>query len=281
MTITVTRRLSGIVGIGAVVAILGSVQAAAAPQSTEPPSPPTGDSAATADTIGAGDMTATTGSPGDCPTIRATAESSMPDTDAAGAATSAAPASDPTATSADGTVEAAGSVASSVPDDTTGGTTQPSGTDAATPWFVQVAVSEEFGEILVDSQCRGLYAFTQDIDGEPTCVDDCAEAWPPLIVEDRTQTFFPDDPDPDLFTGVEHPQGEQVKFGDWPLYRFAQDTAPGDINGQGVGGVWWLVGPDGTLIDDSTTEDSSVGTSSQPVRSIRTNVEGSASGDPG
>jgi hypothetical protein len=35
-----------------------------------------------------------------------------------------------------------------------------------------------------------------------------------------------------------------------PLYHFDQDTAPGDLNGQGVGGVWWLVAPDGTLIED-------------------------------
>ena len=64
---------------------------------------------------------------------------------------------------------------------------------------------------------------------------------------------LPDYFDPELFTGVDHPEGMQVKFCDWPLYYFAQDTAPGDLNGQGVGGVWWLVAPDGTLIDDGDT----------------------------
>ena len=33
---------------------------------------------------------------------------------------------------------------------------------------------------------------------------------------------------------VDHPEGMAVKFGDWPLYYFAQDTAPGDLNGQGL-----------------------------------------------
>lgn len=57
--------------------------------------------------------------------------------------------------------------------------TQPSGTEATMMHsFVQVAVSEAFGEIHVGSQCRVLYAFTQDLDGEPTCVDDCATSWP-------------------------------------------------------------------------------------------------------
>ena len=126
----------------------------------------------------------------------------------------------------------------------------PTGTDAATTPFLQIAQSEDYGEILVDGQCRALYAFTQDVDGEPTCVDDCAQAWPPLIIEDPTVTFFPDYFDPELLTGADHPEGMQVKFGDWPLYYFAQDTTPGDLNGQGVGGVWWLVAPDGTLIED-------------------------------
>jgi predicted lipoprotein with Yx(FWY)xxD motif len=198
--------------------------------------------------IGAGTAAATTppSEPGDstagmvasdCPTIPATTDASAPGTSAAAPATSEA--------------GAAGS--------------QPTGTDAATTPFVQVAQSEEFGEILVDSQCRALYAFTPDVDGEPTCVDDCAETWPPLIVEDRTTTFFPDYLDPELFTGVDHPEGEQVKFGDWPLYHFAQDTAPGDLNGQGVGGVWWLVAPDGTLIENAGAAATSAPAGSMPT----------------
>jgi len=39
------------------------------------------------------------------------------------------------------------------------------------------------------------------------------------------------------------------KAGDWPLYRFAGDHAPGDVNGQGSGGVWFAMAPDGTLIE--------------------------------
>ena len=34
-----------------------------------------------------------------------------------------------------------------------------------------------------------------------------------------------------------------LKAGAWPLYRFAGDAAPGDTNGQGSGGVWFVVGP--------------------------------------
>jgi hypothetical protein len=37
-----------------------------------------------------------------------------------------------------------------------------------------------------------------------------------------------------------------LKVGDWPLYYFANDAAPGDLNGQGANEVWWLVATDGT-----------------------------------
>jgi predicted lipoprotein with Yx(FWY)xxD motif len=33
-----------------------------------------------------------------------------------------------------------------------------------------------------------------------------------------------------------------------PLYYFAKDTKPGDILGQGVGGVWYLADPSGAMI---------------------------------
>ena len=41
----------------------------------------------------------------------------------------------------------------------------------------------------------------------------------------------------------------QVTIDGWPLYFFANDAAPGDHNGQGVGGVWFVVGPDGAPIE--------------------------------
>ena len=37
----------------------------------------------------------------------------------------------------------------------------------------------------------------------------------------------------------------QLKAGKWPLYRFAGDEAPGDVNGQGSGDVWFVARPPG------------------------------------
>jgi predicted lipoprotein with Yx(FWY)xxD motif len=94
-----------------------------------------------------------------------------------------------------------------------------------------------------------LYGFTKDTDGAPTCQGDCANAWPPLLVDGAE---LPDGLDPAVFSVVERPDGtSQLVAGAWPLYRFAGDAAPGDTNGQGSGGVWFVVDPVGGLIKDA------------------------------
>ncbi|HZI44358.1 MAG TPA: hypothetical protein VFD53_04000, partial [Ilumatobacter sp.] len=49
---------------------------------------------------------------------------------------------------------------------------------------------------------------------------------------------------------VEHPIGTQATYNGWPLYFFAGDDAPGDTNGQGQGGVWYVVDPTGNAISN-------------------------------
>ena len=40
----------------------------------------------------------------------------------------------------------------------------------------------------------------------------------------------------------------QLKVGKWPVYLYAGDGAPGDVNGQGSGGTWFVLAPNGSLI---------------------------------
>ncbi len=125
-------------------------------------------------------------------------------------------------------------------------------TESAVP--VAVAVTD-LGEILVDADGLSLYGFTEDVDGLPTCADACADAWPPALTD---SSALPEGLDPEIFSVVEGPDGTfQLKAGIWPLYRFAGDGAPGDINGQESGDVWFLATPTGGLIrgDDAVTED--------------------------
>jgi predicted lipoprotein with Yx(FWY)xxD motif len=104
----------------------------------------------------------------------------------------------------------------------------------------------ELGTVLVDAEGLTLYGLTDDTDGVSTCDGACAEAWPPLTVDGPD---LPSGLDSDLFSVVERSDGTfQLKAAEWPLYRFAGDAAPGDTNGQGSGGVWFAVAPDGSLI---------------------------------
>jgi predicted lipoprotein with Yx(FWY)xxD motif len=111
---------------------------------------------------------------------------------------------------------------------------------------IQVAEST-FGSIITDAEGFTLYLFTKDGEGGvPTCVDGCATAWPPAIV-DGPIVVGPGI-DPALVTTVDTINGPQLKIGKWPLYRYAGDTAPGETGGQASGDVWFVVGTDATSI---------------------------------
>ena len=102
------------------------------------------------------------------------------------------------------------------------------------------------GTVLVDAEGLTLYGLTDDNNGTSTCDGACADAWPPLTVDGRE---LPEGLDPGLFSVVERSDGTfQLAAAEQPLYRFAGDARPGDTNGQGSGGVWFAVAPDGSLI---------------------------------
>jgi predicted lipoprotein with Yx(FWY)xxD motif len=120
---------------------------------------------------------------------------------------------------------------------------------AAAGGAVTVMVAEsDFGPILVDAEGRTLYMFKPDEAGTPTCYEDCEAAWPPLTV--TGDITVGEGLDAATFTTVERTDGAmQVKAGTWPLYYFANDAAPGDVNGQGQGDVWYVVSPTGEPIE--------------------------------
>jgi predicted lipoprotein with Yx(FWY)xxD motif len=104
----------------------------------------------------------------------------------------------------------------------------------------------DLGSILVDGEGFTLYIFTNDTEGVSTCYDDCAANWPAVPGE----TPIGADLDASLFATAPRDDGsEQLTVNGMPLYRFTPDAAPGDVNGQGVGGVWFVVGADGNMIE--------------------------------
>ena len=119
------------------------------------------------------------------------------------------------------------------------------GTAAQEDTFLAIAQDPAVGSFLTDAEGNALYLFTPDTTpGESTCYDDCAEAWPPLApAEGMTLPAGV----PGELTTIERTDGtQQVAYNDIPLYYFVRDEQPGDVNGQGVGGVWFIVPPGAT-----------------------------------
>jgi predicted lipoprotein with Yx(FWY)xxD motif len=110
----------------------------------------------------------------------------------------------------------------------------------------------DFGSALVDQEGKLLYMFVPDQqeNGTPTCYDDCAGAWPALEGEANPGEGV----DEGLLGTVERTDGtQQTTYNDLPLYYFSGDQSAGDVNGQGLGDVWWIVDASGTPIEEQPT----------------------------
>jgi predicted lipoprotein with Yx(FWY)xxD motif len=120
-----------------------------------------------------------------------------------------------------------------------------------------VALSKtSLGDVLVDADGRTLYLFTKDTGSASACSGSCADLWPPVQADDDPTAGDGLD-DGDLGT-IEREDGTaQVTYAGHPLYRYTPDTKPGDVNGQGVGGVWFVVDAEGEAITESAAGPSS------------------------
>lgn len=107
-------------------------------------------------------------------------------------------------------------------------------------------VDSSFGPILADEGGNVLYVFLPDDQGDSTCYDDCEAAWPTFLAP----AYAGNDVDGSLVDSTERTDATvQITYNGWPLYYFANDEAPGDTNGQGRGDVWYVIGPDGEVIE--------------------------------
>ncbi|MET3923963.1 hypothetical protein [Devosia sp. 2618] len=96
--------------------------------------------------------------------------------------------------------------------------------------------STEIGgkSVLTDATDMTLYIYDKDAPGVTNCYEQCAVNWPPAIADASAK------PDGE-FTLVDRTDGTKMwAYKGWPLYLWKNDKAPGDITGDGVGGVWHL-----------------------------------------
>jgi predicted lipoprotein with Yx(FWY)xxD motif len=136
----------------------------------------------------------------------------------------------------------------------------PAATAPATPSAATVVLKTDqtsLGMVLTNGGGFTVYWFAKDTPTSSACAGACAAAWPPVIGVPRAASGV-------KLTGklgeIKRSDGTmQATYDGHPLYLFAGDSAPGQVNGNGVdgfGALWYAI-----KIGPSTTS-STVGTGS-------------------
>ena len=130
---------------------------------------------------------------------------------------------------------------STTPPATTTPTTGGNGSSAAVQ-TATVTVKGQSEMVLTDAQRKTLYYFTADSATQSACSSSCAQMWPPLL--------FAGSGAPGSSTALagklsvqSDANGSQVEYNGHPLYTFSGDTAPGQTNGEGLFGKWFVATP--------------------------------------
>jgi predicted lipoprotein with Yx(FWY)xxD motif len=95
---------------------------------------------------------------------------------------------------------------------------------------------------LTDGNGMSLYISLQDSPGKSNCTAACLTVWHPLLVSGKL--IAGSDVKLANLGVITLPDGtHQVTYLGAPLYTYSKDLNPGDTNGQGVNGIWFLVTP--------------------------------------
>ncbi|MFF5188067.1 SCO0930 family lipoprotein [Streptomyces sp. NPDC000345] len=114
---------------------------------------------------------------------------------------------------------------------------------------LSVRKDPNLGEIVVDKNGMTVYRFLKDKAWpEPVsnCNGACLEKWPVVAPVEANDTEGVQKKGLMSFTRSDGVKQQTVNCS--PIYTFSGDKSPGDINGQGVGGQWYAVAPDGKLV---------------------------------
>jgi len=125
---------------------------------------------------------------------------------------------------------------------------------------LNVAEMGDFGQYITGPGDKPVYMFTTDTHGNGgdaaiSCTSpECLEAWP-LVTAEGDVAVGPE-LDETLIGTVEHDGQSVVTYNGWPLYTFARDQAGQAPQGHDIesfGGEWYLVDPQGQVIEESGT----------------------------
>jgi predicted lipoprotein with Yx(FWY)xxD motif len=108
------------------------------------------------------------------------------------------------------------------------------------------------GTVLVDSEGMTVYEFTVDNGTKSECYGGCEKAWPPVTTTGKP-TAGEGAMSSALGTTKRKDGTEQVTYEGHPLYTFAEDSAPGEVNGNEVEGTWFVLDEKGAAVKGQPT----------------------------
>jgi predicted lipoprotein with Yx(FWY)xxD motif len=118
--------------------------------------------------------------------------------------------------------------------------------------------STSLGTVLTNSSGKTLYWFAIDTPTTSKCTGSCATYWPPVT---GTPTAASGTSLTGTFGTITRAGGvKQATYDGHPLYTYAGDSAPGQVNGNGKnlsGGLWWAMTPSGAKPSASPSGSSS------------------------
>jgi predicted lipoprotein with Yx(FWY)xxD motif len=135
-------------------------------------------------------------------------------------------------------------------------------------------VKTSIGPVLADSKGFTLYWYAKDTSMTSDCTGGCATAWPPVIGKPAAAMGV-------RLTGklgtISRSGGMvQATYKGHPLYTYAGDTAPGQVKGNGLGGVWHALRVN--AIDAVSASSLMMGSSSTPKAKASSSSGGSGGG---
>ena len=105
----------------------------------------------------------------------------------------------------------------------------------------------KLGKVLVASNGRTLYLYTPDPKGKSVCTGGCASAWPPLLTKGKPRAGS--GVKQRLLGTIKRGGKRQVTYSGHPLYRYSGDSRAGQVNGEDVGGIWFVVNSAGKEVE--------------------------------
>ena len=107
--------------------------------------------------------------------------------------------------------------------------------------------STSIGTVLTNKGGHTLYLRASDTSRKSTCYGACTKQWPPLLT--AAKPLASSGVTAKLLGTLKRTDGKlQVTYAGHPLYLYSGDGAKGEVYGQGLQKVWWVVGTNGKAI---------------------------------